>query len=286
MDYIAEVSNNHMGSLDLALKHIDAAAWAGAKYVKFQLFRADSYWADAVRRERVRPYELPINWLPRLKDRCEEKGLLFGVSVFALNLVQLLRGQVHFVKIASGDLLWHNLLRAAAKLNVPTIISTGMATIEEVHRAVDTIYGTGFKEELTILHCVSAYPAKPQDYNLLCIERLGLEFSGVHVGVSDHTDNSMVAIVSAVLGATVLEKHLRLDSQEYPVEQDGMVSRPAIWRSPDFAHSVPPEAFKGMVDQVNLALSSLGTGIKAGPVEAERALFKLVRRYDDKELRG
>lgn len=289
ISYIAECCNNHMGSLPLALELIDAAAGAGATHAKFQLFRADSYWSDIVRRERVRPFELPHLWLPHLRNHCHEKGIKFGVSVFAIDLVAQLKDTCDFVKIASGDLMWFDLLKEVASLQLPMVVSTGMASLEEIHMAVETIYAAGFKDKLSLLHCVSAYPAQEKDYNLRFIETLHQEFPAAEIGVSDHTQGlvfPVVAIVAVILGASVIEKHMRLTADRYPNVGTEKNHFPSILNSPDFGHSLTPNNFEHMIMKVKLALSCLGSGIKTGPIEVEEPIYDLVRRYNHKVLRG
>jgi N-acetylneuraminate synthase len=196
VQFIAEVSSNHGCDLERALRFVDRAAEIGCDGVKFQLFRIDELFAPEIlarsetHRDRRR-WELPVRFLPAISDRCRERGLSFGCTPFYLDAVALLEPYVDFLKIASYELLWDDLLGACAGTRLPLVLSTGMATIEEVRHAVDVIAAAGGRE-LTLLHCVSGYPAPASEANLAAIETLAA-LAGPHPGLdlragwSDHT---------------------------------------------------------------------------------------------------
>jgi N-acetylneuraminate synthase len=213
--FIAEVSSNHDQDLGRSLAFVDAAAAAGFDSVKFQLFRvaelfAPEILAKSLEHSRRVAWELPLAHLEPLARRCREKGLLFSCTPFYLEAVKQLEPHVAYYKVASYELLWHDLHKAIARTGKPVIISTGMATMAEIKAAVATLRDNG-ATDITVLHCVSAYPAPPEQSNLSAIETIRRE-TGAKVGWSDHTRSAAV-IERAVhhWGATVVEIHLDLE---------------------------------------------------------------------------
>jgi N-acetylneuraminate synthase len=210
--FIAEVGSNHNRDLDRALALIDACADAGAGAVKVQLFRIEDLFAPealtahAQLRAR-RGWELPPELLAPLAARCRERGLQFGATPFAPWAVEAAAPHVDFLKIASYELLWHDLLRACADTGLPLLVSTGMATGAEVDAAVAVAPGA------TLLHCVSAYPVPPEQCNLAAIAALR-ERHGVPVGWSDHSrDADVVARAVRRWGASDVELHVDAEDE-------------------------------------------------------------------------
>jgi sialic acid synthase SpsE len=213
--FVAEISSNHNQDLGRCLDFIDAAALAGCGAVKFQLFRIEELFAPEIlaksAKHRARKsFELPEAFLPAIAARCREKGLIFGCTPFSLEGVMVLAKQVDFLKIASYELMWSELLVACAQTGLPVMLSTGMADLAEVTEAVATLRGAGCLD-LTLLHCVSAYPLPPKDANLAAIDTLRRTF-GCKTGWSDHSRQPGV-IHRAVhrFGAEVVEFHLDLE---------------------------------------------------------------------------
>lgn len=213
--FIAEVSSNHDQDLGRSLAFVDAAAAAGFDSVKFQLFRVAELFAPEIlaksqEHSRRVAWELPLEHLEPLARRCRERGLLFSCTPFYLEAVKQLEPYVAYYKVASYELLWHDLHKAIARTGKPVIISTGMATMAEIKAAVAALRDNG-ASDITVLHCVSAYPAPPEQSNLSAIETIRRE-TGAKVGWSDHTRSAAV-IERAVhhWGATVVEIHLDLD---------------------------------------------------------------------------
>ncbi len=266
---------NHNGSLDLALQLVAAAAAAGADAVKFQTFSADAvvgsdapqagYQRDrapaASQREMLRPLELPLAaWAP-IRDRARALGILFLSTPFDIGSVRLLvELGVPAIKIGSGDLTNLVLLRAAAAHGLPILLSTGMATLDEVDSAVADLRSHG-DPPLVLLQCTSAYPARAEHANLRAIAILRDRF-GVPVGYSDHTPGIATSTAAAALGAAVIEKHLTVDS-----------SLPG----PDHAASLEPAAFGELVTAVRQAHACLGDGVKA-PRPGEGEMRRVARR--------
>ena len=213
--FIAEASSNHAQDLSRALAFVDAAADCGCDAVKFQLFRLKELFApeilakSAQHRARV-AWELPVAHLAPLAARAKERKIAFSCTPFYLAAVEELEPYVAFYKIASYELLWDGLLKACARTGKPVIISTGMATMPEIVAAVATLRDAGCRD-ITALHCVSAYPAPPEEANLSAIAAIR-EATKIAVGWSDHTRNPAV-IERAVhrWGASAVEFHLDLD---------------------------------------------------------------------------
>ena len=215
--FVAEVSSNHHQDLDRCFAFIDRSAAIGCAAVKFQLFKIRELFAPGalernealLRREQ---WELPVSYLPQLAARCHQRGIQFSCTPFYLEAVSELEPYVDFFKVASYELLWDDLLKACAATQKPVVLSTGMATLDEVTHAVEVLREGGC-QNVTLLHCVSGYPAAPDECNLSCLETLRNQ-CGCSVGWSDHTVNPGV-VYRAVhrWGATMVEFHLDLDQQ-------------------------------------------------------------------------
>jgi pseudaminic acid synthase len=222
---IAELSANHNGNLDAALRLITEAKRAGADAVKLQTYRPDTITLNSDAEEfRIRGglwdgrtlYELyqeahtPWEWHPALFEHAKEVGITIFSSPFDRTAVDLLvsLGAPAF-KIASFEAVDLPLIRYVAQTRRPMIISTGMANAQEIQEAVETARAGGCTE-LAVLHCVSGYPAPASDYNLRVIPDMTRRFGAV-IGLSDHTLDNTTAIASVALGATIIEKHFTLD---------------------------------------------------------------------------
>lgn len=255
--FIAEVSSNHHRDLERCYRFIDVAAAAGCASVKFQLFRIDELFASEIlakselHRQR-RAWELPEDFIPPLARHCRERSVAFSCTPFYLKAVEVLEPHVAFFKIASYELLWKELLQACAATGKPVILSTGMATLEEIGVAVDTLRTAGCRD-LTLLHCVSGYPAPAIDCNLAAIATLRESF-GCQVGWSDHSvDPAVICRAVHRWDASTVEFHLDLDGEgeEYKT-----------------GHCWLPEQIAPVVKAAQAALEADGTGIKI-PTPAE-----------------
>jgi N,N'-diacetyllegionaminate synthase len=259
---IAEAGVNHNGDVALAERLIDAAGDAGADCVKFQTFDPEALaapvaqkaayqiattGADQSQLDMLRGLALSPAVHERLMAYCRARGITFLSTPFDIRSADLLRNLgVSAFKISSGDLTNLPLLEHVAQFGKPMIVSTGMADLEEVRAAVHAIRSAG-SVDLTLMQCVTDYPADPADANLRAMTTMVSAF-GVPVGYSDHTPGIAVAIAAAALGATVIEKHITVD-RRLP--------------GPDQAASLEPAEFAAMVAGIRTATQALGTGEKA-----------------------
>lgn len=215
--FVAEVSSNHHRDLSRCFEFIDRSAEIGCDSVKFQLFKIDELFSPEIlakseRHRKRKEWELSTDFLPHLADRCRQRGIRFSCTPFYLLAVTELLPYVDFFKVASYELLWDDLLVACARTGKPVVLSTGMATMEEITHAVSVLRSAGC-DELMLLHCVSGYPTPVAECNLAAIQTLADRFSCT-VGWSDHTVSP--AIVHRAVhrwGARMVEFHLDLDGK-------------------------------------------------------------------------
>ena len=269
---IAEAGVNHNGKLDLALELVEKAALAGADAVKFQTFKAEKLVsvhapkaeyqkgfgkAGESQLEMLKKLELGISEHKAIIARCEEIGIAFLSTPFDPESMEMLKklGLSTF-KIGSGEITNLPYLRAIASYNLPTILSTGMSTLEDVEAAVNALTASGLSlAKLTLLHCNTQYPTPDEDVNLKAMLTLQRNFPGIAgVGYSDHSEGFEACFAAAALGATVLEKHFTLD-QTLP--------------GPDHKSSLEPGKLKAMIKGVRRIEKMMGTGIKE-PSASER----------------
>ncbi len=257
--FIAEASSNHDRDLSRALAFVDAAAAAGCDAVKFQLFKIDRMFAPEIlarsAKHRARKaWELPVAHLAPLAERCAARGIQFSCTPFYLEAVEELRPYVSFYKIASYELLVTPLLKACAATGKPIVLSTGMATMDEIATAAATLKQAG-AADITLLHCVSAYPTPAIEANLSAIAAIR-DKTGCKVGWSDHTRRAAV-IERAVhrWGASAVEFHLDLEGEgaEYAA-----------------GHCWLPQEITPVIARIREAMTADGTGFK-GPQPSEAA---------------
>ena len=217
LQFVAEVSSNHHRDLDRCIRFIETSSDVGCAAVKFQLFRIDDLFAPEIlatsaKHRRRRDWELPPELLSPLSQCARDLGMRFSCTPFYLDAVDQLYPYVDFYKIASYELLWHDLLTACAATGKPIVLSTGMATLSEIRAAVETVHVGGCRD-LTLLHCVSGYPTPVSECNLAAMETLRDQF-GCAVGWSDHSVSpAVVARAVHHWGATMIEFHLDLDGK-------------------------------------------------------------------------
>lgn len=254
--FIAEVSSNHSRDLGRSLEFIDTAAKIGCDAVKFQLFRVDQLFvANALPPEEVKRrknWELPEEFVPKLARRCRELGIEFSCTPFYLDAVSVLEPHVAFFKIASYELLWDELLAACARTGKPVMLSTGMATMDEIKHAVEVLQRNGCKAP-TLLHAVSAYPAPYAEANLAAIETLR-QVTSCEIGWSDHSVEP--AVIHRAIhrwGAKAIEFHLDLDGKGEEFEA---------------GHCWLPDQIAAVIRDVKKGFEADGNGIKE-PVPSE-----------------
>ncbi len=275
---IAEMSANHNGSIDNALRIIDAARQAGADAVKLQTYRPDTITLDCDSEDfRIRgglwdgrtlydlysEAHLPWEWHAHLFEHARKTGITIFSSPFDATAVDLLEDlNAPAYKIASFEAIDLPLIRYVAGTGKPMIISTGMADADEIAEAVAAARDGGCRE-LALLHCVSGYPAPASDYNLRTLPDLRERF-GVVTGLSDHTLDNSTAIASVALGASIIEKHFTLD-------RNG--------GGPDDSFSLEPAELQALCRSTRTAWEALGTvdyGRKSselGNVQFRRSLY-------------
>lgn len=268
---VAELSANHGGSLELALKTVHAAAEAGADAVKLQTYTADTLtidcdneyfrisggtaWDGRTLYDLYKEAYTPWEWHADLKNAAEECGLEFFSTPFDTTAVDFLEElNVGMHKIASFELVDIPLLRKVGATKKPVILSTGMASEMEIRDAVETLRSSGCKD-LILLKCTSSYPADPEDANLLTLLDMAEKF-GCPVGISDHTLGIAVPVASVGLGICTIEKHFTL------ARADG---------GPDSSFSLEPTEFKEMVDAVRIAERAMGQVCYGGTVAEEKS---------------
>jgi N-acetylneuraminate synthase len=255
---VAELSANHNQDFDHAVRIIEAAKEAGADAVKLQTYTPDTITIASDREEFLvsggtlwdgrNLHDLyaeaftPWEWQPKLKQVAEDLGMDCFSSAFDSTAVDFLEEMgVPAHKVASFELVDIPLIQKMARTGKPLIMSTGMATLDEIEEALQTARGAG-ATQIALLKCTSAYPAPAEDMNLRTIPEMARRF-GVPVGLSDHTMGIAAPLAAVALGACVLEKHLTL-SRSTP--------------GPDSAFSLEPHEFKAMVDAVRIAEKALG----------------------------
>lgn len=266
---VAELSANHGGDFDRAIRIIDRAAAAGAHAIKFQAYTADSLTLDTDRAEFLidgkNPWSgqrlhalyqsaaTPYEWFPGLFQHCREKGVIPFASPFDQHAINMLESVgCNAYKIASFEAVDHELISACAKTGKPLIVSVGLCTQEEIREAVSVARAFGASDVL-LLQCNSAYPSPPKEANLLTIPNLISRY-GVLAGYSDHTLDSISSVAACALGACVIEKHV-IDSR--------------VPETPDSSFSVTPPEFERLTKDCYAAWKLRGT-VRDGPTASEQ----------------
>jgi N,N'-diacetyllegionaminate synthase len=275
---IAEAGVNHNGDLKIAKKLIDAAAEAGADLVKFQTFNADRLVTSTAKKatyqmqttnnresqlEMLRRLELSPGVHKELISYCEKRKIGFFSTAFDIESTDLLvsLGQKYF-KIPSGEITNLPYLRHIGQFGRPVILSTGMATMDEIGSAIQILENSGTpKTTITVLHCTTEYPTPMPEVNLRAMISIRDKLE-VKVGFSDHTLGIEVAIAAVAMGATVIEKHFTLDCQ---------------MPGPDHKASLEPSDLKSMVAAIRNIEVAMGNGIKR-PTPSEAKNMSIVRK--------
>ncbi|MBX9853398.1 MAG: N-acetylneuraminate synthase [Cytophagaceae bacterium] len=275
---IAEAGVNHNGDISLAMELVDQAAASGADYVKFQTFKAEKLVSVSAKKaeyqkandkgsdnqfEMLKKLELTENDHEVIIKRCKEKGIGFLSSAFDLDSLDYLQTlDIPFFKVPSGELVNTPYLKKIAAFKKKIILSTGMATLEEISEAIKVLEQQKFpKSDLIVLHCNTQYPTPFEDVNLRAMITIKDAF-GVEIGYSDHTEGIEVPIAATAMGAVLIEKHFTLDKN---------------MPGPDHKASLAPAELKAMVKAIRNIDVALGDGIKK-PSKSEKDNIVIVRK--------
>jgi N-acetylneuraminate synthase len=269
---IAEIGINHNGDLDIAKKMIDAAVHAGADAVKFQK-RTPDVATPPEQQNQMR--ETPWGYITYLDYRykvefneeqyceidkyCRERGIAWMVSVWDEPSVDFMeKFDTPAYKIPSASLTDTKLIHKARSTGKPLILSSGMSTMEQIHKGVEV----AGEENLVLMHCTSTYPCEPEELNLKMVQTLRSEFPNIPIGYSGHEVGLVPSAVAVAFGACMVERHLTLDR--------------AMWGS-DQAASVEPGGFERLVKYIRVTETSLGDGVKKVYASEQSSLKKLRR---------
>ncbi len=280
---IAEAGANHEGDIKKAFQLIDAAKESGVDAIKFQNYTAEKlttknapkYWNDGIKNESQFDVFSKLDTLSadewkQIFEYAKKKNITCFSTPFDLESVELLDSfDIPAYKIASADITHLELIKKIASKNKPIFISTGMASMEEIHEAVSTIEDQG-NEEIIIMHCITSYPTKSEDANLDMIKSLDLEFPDYNIGYSDHTLGTDIASYSVFYGSKCIEKHFTYD-------KNLSVSR-------DHRLSLNSDDFKELIKKIKLIEMSRGSGVRdnfsAESSAVEFARRSIVSKYD------
>jgi len=271
---IAELSANHGGSIDRAKESIQAAKNAGASAVKIQSYTADTMTIDSDKEDfqiseglwkGFSLYQLykqaytPFEWHEELFKFAKSINITLFSSPFDETAVDLLtKLDTPAFKIASFELTDLPLVQYVAKQKKPVLMSTGMASLEEVAEAVECCKVNG-NSQLLLFHCISSYPASTRDSNLLNIKALKNEFN-IEVGLSDHTTNNLASALAISLGAVAIEKHFKLNDEDC---------------GPDSSFSLLPSELESLITECNLVKSAMGSSaFGRAKSESENKVFR------------
>ncbi len=265
---IAEIGNNHEGRFDVAAELIERAAEAGVDVVKFQTFLTERYVSktDKERFEKLKRFQLTHAEFVKLKHLADAEKIHFLSTPLDLESANFLNTICDVFKIASSDNTFYPLIDTVSSFHKPIILSTGMATLDEIQSTKNFIeerwQGAGVSPGLVLLHCVSAYPTPAEEANLAAIGTLYERFR-TPVGYSDHTLGIEAAVLAVAAGARVIEKHFTLD-KEYSDFRDHQLS-------------AEPNELRLMVERIRHANTLLGTG-EVGVAASEQSIRQQTRR--------
>ncbi|MVX62348.1 N-acetylneuraminate synthase [Clostridium chromiireducens] len=273
---IAEAGVNHNGDINLAKRLVDVAVECGANAIKFQTFKAEESTGSFAEKaqyqkendpkeesqlEMIRKLELPFEQFKEIQRYCNEKEIIFISTPDGIeSLNYLVSLDVPLIKIGSTEVTNYRFLRQIGITGKPIILSTGMSTLGEVEKALQTLESTGNKD-IKIMHCISDYPTNVEDLNLRAMITMKNAFQ-IPVGLSDHTVGFEAAIAAVALGAEFIEKHITLDRN---------------MEGPDHRASMPPLEFKEYIEHIRNTELLLGDGIKK-PTKREEQIIKAARR--------
>jgi sialic acid synthase SpsE len=268
---IADVGSNHNRDFALAKRLIDKVAASGADAVKFQTYSAETLYSQYTPAHSkytklpwklIKDIELPRHWQAKLKSYAEKKGIIFFSTPFDFTAVDELNNLgVALFKMASAELTDLGLIRHIAQMKKPLIISTGMASVDEIKDACRVCEESG-NRKLVLLQCTTSYPAGYDTLNLRAMDTLRRQF-GYVTGLSDHSLGIHIPVAAVALGAKVIEKHFTLSRK---------------LKGPDHSFAVEPLELRTMVEYIRDTELALGKGKKTGPIVEERENYRIGRR--------
>ncbi len=276
---IAEIGSNHDGDLERAKMLIRKAKEAGADAVKFQSFQVEALinqncemntrWQSDPAWNVLEKLSVPEEWHKELQLEADRAGIDFLSTPFDLQRMKLLINlNIPAIKIASGDLTYHELIKVAGKSDRPVFLSTGHATLGEVESALKVLWESGCKD-IVLLHCTSTYPGTFEDVNLkaMCSMQQGFQ---VQVGYSDHTPGTTIPVAAVALGACVIEKHMTDDTSR---------------QGPDHSFALDVGQFNLMVNQIRELEAAMAGGAKQPrPSEKEERIMARRAIYANRKI--
>ena len=275
---IAEAGVNHNGNFELAIQLIDIAKNAGVDAIKFQTAVPELVMTSNAKKaqyqekltgknetqlEMAKKIHLPLEDYKKLNNYCYEKKIQFLSTPFDYKSIECLENlDMPIYKIPSGEITHLPYLRQIAKKQKPIIMSTGMATIDEIKDAITILLSNGLtKNQISLLHCTTEYPCPFNEVNLNAIKTIKETFN-VPVGYSDHTEGISISLAAVAMGATIIEKHFTLDK---------------TLPGPDHKASLAPNELKELVQGIRQIEKAMGNGIKK-PSKAERKNINVARK--------
>lgn len=270
---IAEIGCNHNGDVELAKKMVDAAVDSGVNAVKFQTFKADKLISKIAPKaayqvattgdkdsqlEMTKRLELSYDDYLVMKAYCESKSVDVFSTAFDMDSLHFLEStDMSIYKISSGEITNLPFLEEIGSLNKKVLLSTGMATMGEIHKAIDILEENG-THDITILHCTTEYPTPDGDLNLNVIKNFQKEFQGYQIGFSDHSIGHMAGVMAATMGVSVIEKHFTTDNN---------------LPGPDQKASGTPDVFKALVEGIKFVQLAKGSYDKVvTPIEMQNRI--------------
>lgn len=266
-----DVGANHNRDLGIAKRLIDKASEAGVDAIKFQVYSAETLYSKKVPqhsyyRKRlwslIKDIQMPRRWIPKLKEYCDKRKIIFFATPFDFEAVDELEPYVDFYKVASFELVDLPLIGYIARKKKPVIISTGLANMEEIKDAYITCKEAR-NDKIIFLQCASLYPASPEIVNLKAMEAIKNAFPDTIVGLSDHTCGIHISLAAIAMSAKIIEKHFTLSRK---------------MSGPDHPFAIEPEELKRLVQQARDIESAIGDGRKLGPRPEELENYQIARR--------
>lgn len=269
---IAEAGVNHNGSLVLAKQMVDKALLAGVDCIKFQTFKAENLVNKNAQKAKyqikntkndegqlsmLKKLELSFEDFTELKRYCNEKGIMFLSTPFDLESIEFLAPMMSIFKIPSGEITNLPYLRKINSYKKDVILSTGMATLDEIQAALNILKDC----KVSLLHCTTEYPCPYDSVNMNAMLTMKEKF-GLNIGYSDHTNGIEIPVMAVSMGATIIEKHFTLDKN---------------MEGPDHKASLEPNELKNMVTAIRNVEKAFGNGVKE-PQEAEKKNIEIARK--------